>query len=234
MGSVSVVRVIAARMWAGMSSGPSASCSYSADSGAMRSAQRCKSRSTAGSAFSCTTRDALVCWTKTVHKPLRTPARATARRTWPVTSCSPRPSAGTSTSSWWTFTRTTLHPRRRPHFAVGGGPLGLAQRLQEGLAERFEIVRLAARDPVLVDDDLLVLDVRARLLEVALDRRPRRHRPAAHQARAEEQLRTVADRRQRALRGVEPLDEVDEPLVDAQVIRRLAARDEQAQVVLRP
>src|SRR5712692_1829709 len=91
----------------------------------MRSAQRCRSRRTAGSAFSWTTRDALVCWRKTLQRPVRTPARETARRTSPVTSCSPRPRAGRSISSWWTFTRRRLHPL--PHLAVRRGALRLAQ-----------------------------------------------------------------------------------------------------------
>src|SRR5712672_456933 len=146
----------------------------------MRSAQRCRSRRTAGSAFSWTTSDALVCCKNTVHRPVRTPARATARRTSPVTSCSPRPRAGRSISSCRTVTEETLHPRSH------------------------------------------------------LDVRPRRQRPAAHQPRAEEKLRPVADRRERPLERIEPLDELDEALIDAQVIRRIPAGDEQADVVLWP
>src|SRR2546430_769221 len=186
MGTVSAVRVKDARMCAGMSSGPSVSCSYRASSGAMRSAQRCRSRWTAGSAFSWITSDALVCWRNTVHRPVRTPARATARRTSPVTSCNPRPRAGSSISSWRTVTEETLHPRS--HLAVRGGPFRLAQLLDERFAELLQVVGLAAGDPVLVDDHRLVLHVRAGQLQIHLDGRPGRQRPAADQPRAEEKL----------------------------------------------
>src|SRR6267143_1509729 len=196
----------------------------------MRSAHRCRSRWTAGSAFSWITKDALVCWRKTVHSPVRTPARATARRISPVTSCSPRPRAGRSISSWWTFTDPTLHPRA--HLSVRGGPLRLAQRLNEGLAELLQVVGLAAGDPVLVDDHRLVLHVRAGQLEIHLHGRPGGQGPAAHQPRAEEELGPVADRRQGPLERVEALDELDEARVDAQVVRRVPAGDEQAEVVL--
>src|SRR5438093_9681441 len=47
-------------------------------------------------------------------------------------------------------------------------------------------------------------------------------------------LRPMADRRERPLERVEALDELDEALIDAQVIRRIPARDEHADVVLWP
>src|SRR5438128_11025223 len=178
----------------------------------MRSAQRCRSRWTAGSAFSWTTSDALVCWRKTVHRPVRTAARATARRTSEVTSCSPRPRAGKSISSWWTFTEETLHPRS--HLAVRGGPLHLAQRLDERFAELLQVIRLAAGDPVLVDHDGLVLHVRAGQLEIHLHGRPGGQRPAADQPRAQEKLRPVADRCDRAPQRVEPPAGPHDTLVD--------------------
>src|SRR5437763_9682000 len=178
--------------------------------------------------------------------PVRTPARATARRTCSVTSCNARPRALTSISSWCTFTepslaavwlgaasrRQTGSARLRAHLAVRSGALRLAQRIDHRVAERLQIVGLAARDPVLIDHDLLVLHVRSRLLQVALHRRPRGQRAAAHQTRAEQQLRSMAHRGQRPLQRVEPLHEIDEPLVGAQMVRRLAAGDEQPDVIL--
>src|SRR2546423_6496333 len=139
----------------------------------MRSAQRCRSRWTAGSAFSWITSDALVCCRNTVHRPVRTPARATARRISPVTSCSPRPRAGRAISSWWTFTERRLHPR--PHLALRVGPLRRAQRLDERLAELLQVVGLAAGDPVLVDDHRLLPHVRACHLEIHPHGPPRGH-----------------------------------------------------------
>src|SRR5712691_5000695 len=131
------------------------------------------------------------------------------------------------------LSESSRHPSNAD-LALRGGPLRLAQRLHERLAELLQVLGLAAGDPVLIDHHGLVLDVGSGQLEVHLHGRPGGQRPAAHQPGAEEKLRSVADRGERTLQRVEALDELDEPRVDAQVVRRVPARDEQADVILRP
>ena len=79
----------AARAWAGMSSGPSSSCSQGRDSGTRSDMKRVRSRSTAGSAFSWMTRLAEVCCTNTEHRPVVTRLRRRRPRT-PPRLCSTR------------------------------------------------------------------------------------------------------------------------------------------------
>src|SRR2546425_1810535 len=93
--------------------------------------------------------------------------------------------------------------------------------------ERGQILRLTRRHEVAVDDDLLIDDVRADELEVALDRPPGGQPVILVRAGGEEELRPVADREDRLLPLEERLDERDRRVVRAKAIRREAARDEQ-------
>src|SRR5581483_2035093 len=87
-------------------------------------------------------------------------------------------------------------------------------------------------DPVPILHHRLVLHVRADLPQVVLGRRPGSHRPAFYKVRGDQELGAVADGRDQLAALLESLDEVDHALVDAEVIGRLAAGDEQGVVVL--
>jgi hypothetical protein len=81
------VCVKADRMWAGMSSGPSTVWRYHfAPSGARRLKNSLRSRTTSGSAFSWMVREAEVCCTKAVSRPVRNCCSRTHPATWPVIS----------------------------------------------------------------------------------------------------------------------------------------------------
>src|SRR5204862_231669 len=69
--------------------------------------------------------------------------------------------------------------------------------------------------------------------QVVLDRLPGSQGPTLDQVRRDQELRAMADRRDRLPRLIELLHELDHPPVGAQVIRRLTAGDEQGVVVLR-
>ena len=98
--------------------------------------------------------------------------------------------------------------------------------------ERVQIVRLAAGDPVVVDDHLAIDDVGAGLPQVALDRLPRGQRPPHLQLGGEQQLRAVADRRERPPGRIEGAHELHEAIVGAQIVGRMTARDQQALVAV--
>src|SRR5438105_11936948 len=84
-----------------------------------------------------------------------------------------------------------LAARRNAFAATSVDSLG--ELLDHLLVEGWEVVGLAARDDSLVDDDLLVDPVAARVADVGLERRPRRDAPAADGARLDEHPRAVAD-----------------------------------------
>src|SRR3954447_25841489 len=73
--------------------------------------------------------------------------------------------------------------------------LALAELLDRLRAEGGDVVGLAARDETLVDVDLLVDPGAPGVADVGRKRRPRRDRPALHDARLDEDPRPVADRR---------------------------------------
>src|SRR2546428_639194 len=100
--------------------------------------------------------------------------------------------------------------------------------------ERGQILRLTRRHEVAVDDDLLIDDVRADELEVALDRPPGGQPVILVRAGGQEELRPVADREDRLLPLEERLDERDRRVVRAKAIRREAARDEQGVELVGP
>ncbi len=108
----------------------------------------------------------------------------------------------------------------------------LAELLDHLLVERRDVVRLAARDDAVVDDDLLVDPVAAGVVDVGLEGRPGGERAAAHRAGLDEHPRAVADHGERLLRLDELADEVDRVLVAAQLVGVAdAARDQQRVVV---
>src|SRR5437764_1356824 len=71
--------------------------------------------------------------------------------------------------------------------------LALADLLDDLRAEGGQVVRVAGGDEALVDMDLLVDPVRARVDEVGLERRPGGQRAAAHDVGLHERPRAVAD-----------------------------------------
>src|SRR5579871_1501829 len=60
-------------------------------------------------------------------------------------------------------------------------------------AERFQVIRLAARYEPVIDVHLLVDPVRARVAKVGLERRPRGQRPIAHHVCLDQRPRPMAD-----------------------------------------
>src|SRR5687768_4326844 len=72
--------------------------------------------------------------------------------------------------------------------------LALRELLDRLRAERREITGLAARDEALIHVDFLVDPFTARILDVGLQARPRRHRAAAYDVRLDQRPGTVADR----------------------------------------
>src|ERR1700694_264473 len=82
---------------------------------------------------------------------------------------------------------------------VGGLALFLLQRLNQRLAELLEVLWLSAGDPVLIDHHRLVQHLGAGLLQVVLHRLPRGQGAALHQAGREQELRSVAHRRDATL-----------------------------------
>src|SRR5438128_3788733 len=110
---------------------------------------------------------------------------------------------------------------------------GALELLDDGVGELLQVVRLAAGDPVPIPDHRFVLHRGSDLPQVVLDRLPGSQGPALDQVRRDQELRAMADRRDRLPRLIELLHELDHPPVGAQVIRRLTAGDEQGVVVLR-
>src|SRR5260370_15651701 len=76
--------------------------------------------------------------------------------------------------------------------AVGDG--ALCKLLDGRLAERVEVVGLAARDEALLDNDLLVDPCAAGVADVGAQARPRRHRPAPDHVSLDEHPWSMADR----------------------------------------
>src|SRR3954451_20674097 len=129
-----------------------------------------------------------------------------------------------------------------PVLGGGGGAGGLRHVLVPALAELLDrlraeggdVVGLAARDETLVDVELLVDPGAPRVAAFGRKRRPRRDRPALHDARLDEDPRPVADRRDRLLGLREGGREVHGVLVGAQKVAvRDAAGNQQAVVVVR-
>src|SRR6185312_16103278 len=91
-GTTRLTPVSTARTWAGMSSGPSASCwKIASPSGTARASQRSRSSRTVGSAFSLSSSEQLVCAVNTWAMPSCTPLAATTSATLSVISVKPRP-----------------------------------------------------------------------------------------------------------------------------------------------
>ena len=80
-----------------------------------------------------------------------------------------------------------------------GGSAG--EEREQGVVERRQVVGLAARDEVAVDDDLLVDPVGAGVAQVGLQARPRRHPPAPHDVGLDQRPGRVADGRHRLVRS---------------------------------
>src|SRR6185437_9195634 len=101
----------------------------------------------------------------------------------------------------------------------GGMPVGvpaLAKFLDDLLVEGGNVVRLAAGDEALIDDDVAVDPFGAGIPEVGLERGPGRHPAAAHDVGLDQHPWAVTDRADRLLGGKELPHEVDRPLVGAQ------------------
>src|SRR5215213_2870101 len=151
-------------------------------------------------------------------------------------------------SAWWKFASTSV-PSRSSSAAVAGTPrrsarrrvgrhalarvLPLAELLDHLVVERRDVVGLATRDEPVVDDDLLVDPVAARVADVRLQRRPRRQLPVAHDARLDEDPRRVTDRSHGFARGEELLHETDDVLVAAELVGVADAARNQQRVVVR-
>src|SRR3954454_23201545 len=75
--------------------------------------------------------------------------------------------------------------------------LTFAELLDDLLGERRDVVGVATRHEALVDVNLLVDPVAARVADVRLDRRERRERAALDHVGLDERPRTVADRADR-------------------------------------
>ena len=89
-----------------------------------------------------------------------------------------------------------------------------------------QVVRVARGDPVAVLDDGLIAVEAAGVADVVGDRGEAGQRAAAHELGRDQDLRAVADHEHRLLRLVELLDETLDVFVDADVVGRLAARDQ--------
>src|SRR5439155_7536829 len=96
--------------------------------------------------------------------------------------------------------------------------LPFRELLDDLLVECGDVVRLAARDDALVDDDLLVDPVAARIADVGPEARPRGERAAAGETGFDEHPRAVADDAHRLALLREVAYEADRVLVQAQLI----------------
>ena len=113
-------------------------------------------------------------------------------------------------------------PRARSFPAATSAPCGVVRPLDDLLdelrGERRNVFGLAARDEPLVDDDLLVDDLRAGVPEVDADRRPGRHAPPLRDARVDQEPRTVADGADGLLVVEEPFHERDHLRLEAELV----------------
>src|SRR3954447_5006982 len=112
------------------------------------------------------------------------------------------------------------------------GVLALDDLLDQLGAEGRQVVGLARGDEALVDVDLFVDPVAARVLDVGLQRRPRGEGAPAHDVGLDERPRPVADRRHRLALLEERLRERDGILVGAQEVRVGDAARQNERVVL--
>jgi hypothetical protein len=94
----------------------------------------------------------------------------------------------------------------------------LGELLDQLRAERGQVVRLARGDEALVDVDLRVDPVRARVDQVGPDRGPGREGPAAHDVGLDQRPRPVADDRHRLGLLEERAHERDRVLVGAEEV----------------
>ena len=94
----------------------------------------------------------------------------------------------------------------------------LRELLDELGAEGRQIVRFAAGDEAVVDDDLLVDPLAAGVADVGLQRRPGRDPPAAHHVGLDQRPGTVADDPDRLAGCREVGDETDGARIDAQLV----------------
>jgi hypothetical protein len=109
----------------------------------------------------------------------------------------------------------------------------LGDLLDQLVAERGQVVGLAAGDQARVHDDVLVNPGGAGVAQVGLQARPRRQRPAAYHVGLDQRPRRVADGCDRLAGGEEAADEVDGVLVQAQRVRvRHPAGQDQPGVVV--
>src|SRR5215212_2743235 len=127
-------------------------------------------------------------------------------------------------------------PRFAVQTALGASPLVLVLAFGELLddlgAECWQVVGVAARDESLVDDDLLVYPVAARVADVSLEGRIRGQRPAADYVRFYELPRTVADRADRLGLLEEGTHEVHGFVTGTQVVCPYGATGHDQAVVL--
>src|SRR4051794_29251276 len=119
--------------------------------------------------------------------------------------------------------------RGRGHLLV----LALTELLDDLLGERRDVVGVAARHETLVDVDLLVDPVAARVADVGLDRRERREGAALHDVGLDEGPRAVADRADRLGLLDEGVNEAHRVLVRAQEVRVRDATGKQQRVEVR-
>src|SRR3954463_10238445 len=111
--------------------------------------------------------------------------------------------------------------------------LALGDLLDKLLAERRQVVGVAACEEPPVRDDPLIDPVPARVTDVSLQRRVRGQRPALHHVRLHQRPRAVADHGDRLFLFKEPTHEVHCLLAAAQGIRSYsAARHDQGVIVV--
>src|SRR5439155_6379953 len=151
---------------------------------------------------------------------------------WPSTSTS-----RASCSTWnRPFSRSAgelsgMRAGLRGASGVADARVAALELVDDRRGELVQVLRFAAGDPVPVLDHRLVLDGRAHLLQVVLDRLPGGQGAALDQVGGHQQLRPVADCGDQLSWLIELFDEVDHTLIDAEVVRRLAPRDEQGVIV---
>ena len=125
-----------------------------------------------------------------------------------------------------TALRSTGFLEARRRLTPGGLLVGSRNRAKDRLGEHGDIVRLPRGDDVAVFHDRLVNVEAAGVLDVDGDRRPAGHRAAAQGVHRDEQLRAVADGRDRFPRADHVAHEIDHGVAHAHPIGRVAAGDD--------